>query len=134
MAEGQRIRLAGQGAGGAGGQKGDLYLLVRIKPHPHFEREGSDLYVDMPIPFTVAALGGEVAVHTLNGDRTLPIPAGVQSGQKIRVAGQGMPRLNGQRPGDLYARVKITVPKDLAPRERELLTELARIRGDRART
>lgn len=133
VAEGQRIRLAGQGAGGANGQKGDLYLLVRIKAHAHFERDGSDLYVDVPLPFTVAALGGEVAVPTLSGERTLPIPAGVQSGQKIRVAGQGMPRLNGQKPGDLYARIKITVPKDLAPRERELLTELARIRGDRAR-
>lgn len=133
VTEGQRIRLAGEGAAGATGQRGDLYLLVRIKPHPHYELQGKDLYTDVSVPFTVAALGGEITVRTLTGDRTLNVPPGVQSGQKMRIAGQGLPGKNGAKAGDLYARVRITVPKDLSPRERELLTELARIRGDRAR-
>ena len=128
---GQRIRLAKQGAAGPSGQRGDLYLLVRLKPHSHFEQQGSDLHTDVAIPFTVAALGGEVDVRTLNGSRTLSVPAGVQSGQKIRVAGQGLPGAGGNRAGDLYARVRITTPKDLSPRERALLEELAKLRGDR---
>lgn len=132
--EGQRIRLAGEGAAGMTGKRGDLYLLVRMKPHPHFERKGNDLYTDITIPYTVAALGGEAKVPTLTGERTLTIPPGVQSGQKIRVAGQGLPALKGGKPGDLYAQVRISVPRDLSPRERDLLRELARIRGDKART
>lgn len=134
VSEGQRIRLAGEGAAGATGKRGDLYLLVRMKPHPHFERKGNDLYTDVTIPYTVAALGGEATVPTLTGERTLSIPPGVQSGQKIRVAGQGLPALKGRKPGDLYAQVRISVPRDLSPRERDLLRELARIRGDKART
>ncbi len=134
VTEGKRIRLAGEGAAGSGGQKGDLYLLVRLKPHPDFERVGNDLYTDMPVPYTVAALGGDVEVKTLAGERTLPIPPGVQSGQKMRISGQGMPGPTSGKPGDLYARVKVTVPKDLSPRERELLGELARTRGVKVRT
>jgi len=133
VAEGQRIRLAGQGAAGADGKRGDLYLLVRVKPHPAFHREGRDLYVDVPVPFTVAALGGEADVRTLDGDRVLAIPPGVQSGQKLRIAGAGMPAARGKPAGDLYARVKVTVPKDLSARERELLRDLARIRGHRVK-
>lgn len=129
--EGQRVRLTGEGAAGLSGKRGDLYLLIRIKPHEYFERQGSDLYTDAVIPYTIAALGGEINVKTLNGHRTLNVPAGVQSGQKIRIAGQGMPGLKGKRPGDLYVRIKISVPKDLSPRERQLLTELARLRGDK---
>jgi DnaJ-class molecular chaperone len=130
--EGQRIRLAGEGAAGASGKKGDLYLLVRLKPDPRFKREGADLTVDISLPYTMAALGGEVNVPTLNGDRTLPIPPGVQSGQKIRIAGQGMPSRDGRK-GDLYANVRITVPKDLSPRERDLLKELSSIRGEKTK-
>ncbi len=130
--EGQRIRLAGEGAAGPGGKRGDLYLMVRLKPHPGFEREGSDLFTDVTIPYTVAALGGDIGVKTLNGERTLTVPPGVQSGQKIRITGQGMPAGGGKKPGDLYARVRVSVPKDLSQRERELLGELARIRGDKA--
>jgi DnaJ-class molecular chaperone len=131
--EGKRIRLVGEGAAGLRGRRGDLYLLVRLKPHPEFERDGKDLYTDVRVPFTIAALGGEVQVHTLTGPRTLSVPPGVQSGQKMRIAGQGLPGINGSKPGDLYVRVRISVPKDLSPRERELIAELARIRGDRAR-
>lgn len=131
--EGRRLRLVGQGAADAKGKRGDLYLLVRIKPHPQFERQGNDLYMEAPIPFTVASLGGEVSVPTLNGPRTLSVPPGVQSGQKIRVAGEGMPE-GGKKAGDLYAKVKVTVPKDLSAREKELINEVAKIRGDKVRS
>lgn len=125
VAEGQKIRLAGQGSAGAAGP-GDLYLTVHIAPHSTFERRGKDVYVDVPVPFTVAALGGEAKVPTLKGNRlTVTIPPGMQSGQSLRLGGQGMPDVRGGANGDLYARVKITVPKTLNDRQRELLTELA---------
>ncbi len=133
VTEGQRIRLSGEGTAAPNGKRGDLYLLVRLKAHPVFKREGQDLTVDVPVPYTVAALGGEISVPTLNGNRTLPIPAGVQSGQRIRVSGQGLPARSGKTSGDLYARVKISVPKDLTTKERDLLKELAEMRGDKAR-
>ena len=125
VAEGQKIRLSGQGADGAGGP-GDLYLIVHIAPHPQFERVGDDLNVDVPVLYTEAALGGEIRVSTIKGaNMTMRIPPGTQSGQKFRLASQGMPKLRGTGHGDLYARVKITVPKQLSDRERELLTELS---------
>ena len=133
VAEGQRIRLAGEGIAAPNGKRGDLYLLVRLKPHRTFQREGQDLTVEVPVPFTVAALGGEISVPTLNGDRILPVPPGVQSGQRIRVSGQGLPGRAGKPGGDLYARVKISVPKDLSDKERNLLRELAELRGDKAK-
>lgn len=125
VAEGQKIRVAGQGMGGAAGS-GDLYLIVKIAPNDTFERKGDDLYADVPVPFYDAALGGEVKVPTPKGTRlTMRIPAGVQSGQSLRLTGQGMPKLkSGGGVGDLYARIKITVPKSLTERQTELLTEL----------
>ena len=124
---GQRIRLAGQGAGG-----GDLYLKVTVRPDTRFERDGPDLTTDFFVPYTVATLGGEASVDTFNGAKTLRVPAGTQSGQKFRLTGQGMPILKskGGGQGNLYARAKVSVPKDLSPREKELLTELASLRGD----
>ncbi len=124
VADGQRIRLAGQGANG-----GDLYLKVTVRPHPQFERDGDTLRTDFAVPYTVAALGGEASVETLAGRKVLNVPPGTQSGQAFRLTGQGMPRLKGGS-GDLYARAKVTVPKDLSPRERELLLELAKLRQD----
>ena len=123
--DGQRIRLAGQGGGGA-----DLYLKMRIKPNSRFERVGDDLKTDFAVPYTVAALGGEASVETFDGPRTLTVPAGTQSGQSFRLKGQGMPILKGGGRGNLSATVKITVPKDLSPRERDLLMELAKLRSD----
>jgi molecular chaperone DnaJ len=125
VADGQRIRLAGQGVNG-----GDLYLKITIRANPQFEREGETLRTDFTVPYTVAALGGEATVETLAGRKVLNVPAGTQSGQAFRLTGQGMPRLKGSGSGDLYARAKITVPKDLSPRERDLLTELAKLRQD----
>ena len=125
VADGQRIRLSGQGAGG-----GDLFLKIKIKPNAQYERTGDDLRVDFVVPFTVAALGGEAFVETFAGRKVLNVPAGTQSGQSFRLGSQGMPKLKGGGSGDLYAKVKMTVPKDLTPRERELLTELAKLRSD----
>lgn len=125
VADGQRIRLAGQGANGS-----DLYLKVKLRTHPHFERNGDELRTEFVVPYTVAALGGEAGVETFSGRKVLNIPAGTQSGQSFRLAGQGMPRLKGGGAGDLYAKARVTVPRDLSPRERELLTELAKLRQD----
>lgn len=125
VAEGQKIRVAGQGMNGGAGS-GDLYLVVKIAPSDTFERKGDDLYADVPVPFYDAALGGEVKVPTPKGTRlTMRIPAGVQSGQSLRLTGQGMPKLkSGGGFGDLYARIKVTVPKNLNERQTELLGEL----------
>ena len=94
-----------------------------------FVRKNDDLYLyaDVSVPFTTAALGGEVQVPALSGKANMKIPAGTSSGQTFRLAGQGMPHLRGSGNGDLYARIKITVPKNLSTRERELLTELAKL-------
>ncbi|MBB6049113.1 DnaJ C-terminal domain-containing protein [Armatimonas rosea] len=119
--EGQKIRLAGQGVNG-----GDVLLTVRLLAHSTFERKGDDLIVDVPVPYTTAALGGEMKVPTIEGKTlTVKLPAGTQSGQQLRLTGKGMPKLKEGGHGDLYARIKITVPKVLSERERTLLTELA---------
>ena len=119
--EGQKIRLAGQGVNG-----GDVLLTVRLLTHSTFERKGDDLIVDVPVPYTTAALGGEMKVPTIEGKTlTVKLPAGTQSGQQLRLTGKGMPKLKEGGHGDLYARIKITVPKVLSERERTLLTELA---------
>jgi DnaJ-class molecular chaperone len=130
--DGRRLCIKGQGAAGPDGTRGDLYLVVRVRPHPGFQVRDRDIYTDVDVPYTVAALGGEVQVKTPTGTRSLTIPPGVQSGQKIRVAGHGMPNPSG-KPGDLYARLRLTVPKELSPRERELLAELGKLRGDSVR-
>ena len=121
VGEGQKIRLAGQGVNG-----GDVMLTVRLMANSTFERKGDDLIVDVPVPYTTAALGGEMTVPTIAGKTlTVKLPAGTQSGQQLRLTGKGMPKLKESGHGDLYARVKITVPKVLSERERTLLTELA---------
>lgn len=125
--EGQKIRLAGQGGGGAsGGPAGDLYLRVRIKRHPRFRREDDDLVVEIPVAPWEAALGATVPVPTLNGSAKVKVPAGSSSGRRLRLRGEGMPGPGGRK-GDLYASVRIVVPKVLEKRERELFEELAAV-------
>lgn len=125
--DGQKIRLAGQGGEGAsGGPAGDLYLRVRIKRHPRFRREDDDLVVEVPIAPWEAALGATVPVPTLDGSARVKVPAGSSSGRRLRLRGEGMPGPGGRK-GDLYASVKIVVPKVLAKRERELFEELAAV-------
>lgn len=127
--DGSRIRLAGQGEPSRGTQRGDLYLVVKMRPHPKYERRDDDLYTDVSVPYTIAALGGEIQVQTLSGRINMKIPAGTSTGQTFRLAGQGMPKLQGTGRGNLYARIKVTVPKTLSQRERELLEELARLQS-----
>ncbi|ROQ89602.1 DnaJ C-terminal domain-containing protein [Desulfosoma caldarium] len=126
---GQKIRLAGQGFEGvSGGPAGDLYLEVEIEPHPLYRLEGRDLFVDLPVAPWEAALGAEVPVRTLGGTYALKIPAGSQSGQKLRLRGKGMPNPRGA-PGDLYAVLKIVVPKKLTREEKTLFEKLKDISG-----
>jgi curved DNA-binding protein len=125
VVDGQRIRLAGQGGQGTGGgQPGDLYLIVRIMPHPRYRLEGRDLHVDLPVSPWEAALGATVPVDTPVGEVKVKVPAGSSSGRRLRLRGQGMPNPRGQ-PGDLYAEVRIVVPRGLGRRERKLFEELA---------
>lgn len=121
---GQKIRLAGQGGEGKnGGERGDLYLKVEIEPHPVFRLKGRDLYMDLPITPWEAALGSKITINALSGPINVTIPPGIQSGQKLRIKGKGMPNPKGE-PGDLYVVVKIMVPKNLTSKERELMEEL----------
>jgi curved DNA-binding protein len=124
---GQRIRLAGEGGRGpGGGPAGDLYLRVRIKPHPRFRLDGRDLHTDLPVTPSEAALGAEVDIQTLEGTTRVKVPPGSSSGRKLRLRGQGMPDPRGQ-PGDLYARVMIHVPKKPSKKERELYEQLREV-------
>jgi len=128
VAEGQRLRLTGEGAAGANGQRGDLYLRIKLAPDPRFERKGDDLYTEVDIDYLTAILGGEVEVATPHGTVKMRIPAGTQSGTRFRLTGKGLPLGKGTI-GDLYARARIIVPKHLSTRERELLEELRRLRA-----
>jgi curved DNA-binding protein len=122
---GQRIRLAGEGGRGSGtGPSGDLFLRVRVRPHPRFRVEGRDLYADLPVTPWEAALGATVPMRTLTGTTRVRVPAGSSCGRKLRLRGEGMPGARDEA-GDLYATVKIEVPKRLTTEERELFERLA---------
>ena len=125
--DGQRIRLAGEGSRGVGdGPSGDLFLRVRLRPHPRFRLEERDLLVDLPVTPWEAALGASVEVPTLTGTRHVKLPAGSSSGRRLRLRGAGMPRPHGEK-GDLYAIVKVMVPKKPTAQERELFERLAEV-------
>ena len=125
VVDGQRIRLAGQGGRGYGdAPAGDLYLAVRIAPHPRYRLSGRDLAVDLPVAPWEAALGATVPVDTPAGSAKVTVPAGSSSGRRLRLRGQGMPNPKGA-PGDLYAEVRIAVPAELTERERELFEQLS---------
>lgn len=123
--DGTRIRLAGEGeAGLRGGPNGDLYIFVAMKPHPFFQRDGADLFCRVPISMVQAALGGEVAVRSVDGaEAKVKIPEGTQSGKQFKVRSKGMPVLRSRDVGDLYIQVTVETPQNLTKRQRELLTE-----------
>jgi curved DNA-binding protein len=129
---GSRVRLAGQGEPGRqGGGTGDLYLGIRVLPHPTFERDGDDLFIEIPVDIYTAALGGEVRVSTLDGAVMLKVPPQTQSGRTLRLRGKGMPRLHDpQTRGDLYARVRLMLPEPLNERELQAFRELAAARRE----
>ncbi len=120
-----RIRYSGQGEGGVfGGPPGDLYIVLHVKEHKFFIREGNDLYCTIPISFAQAALGAEITIPTLEGEHLLKVPEGTQSGTQLKVKGKGVPVLQSRGKGDLYVEVKIQTPSKLTKRQRELLQEL----------
>lgn len=124
--EGLRLRVEGEGEEGQwGGPPGDLYVYIHVRPHEQFERRGQDILYRLAIPFTLAALGGEVEVPTPDGPQRITIPPGTQPGDVIRLKGKGAPDLEGRRRGDFLVEVTIKVPKKLSRRQRELLMELA---------
>ena len=126
--EGDRIRLSGEGESGInGGPPGDLYVVVHLKKHDFFERDGGNLHCEMPISFTTAALGGEIEVPTLDGHAKMKIPAETQTGAVFRLKGKGIKPLRQSSPGDLHCHVSIETPVKLTDRQKELLQELEEI-------
>lgn len=124
--EGTRIRYQGEGdAGRAGGPKGDLYVVLSIRPHDFFEREGYDLRCAIPISFPQAALGDEITLEGIDGPVNLKIPEGTQSGREIRVRGRGIPFLHEKGNGDLLVKVVVQIPRKLSRNQRELVAKLA---------
>jgi molecular chaperone DnaJ len=128
---GSRLRSAGNGeAGSAGGAAGDLYIVLAVKEHELFERQGDDLFCEIPIKFTLATLGGTIEAPTLFGKGSLKIPPATQSGTTFRLRDKGMPSLRGGRQGDQLVRVHVEVPQALTPEQRKMLEEFARVSGD----
>jgi molecular chaperone DnaJ len=125
---GSRVRIAGKGQPGYGGQSGDLYLVITVLPHKVFDRDGDNLNVNIGVPLSVAILGGEIQVPTPKGKLALKIPAETQNGQVFRLAGQGMPRLGSAARGDILAKVNIILPTGLTEKEKELFRQLGKMR------
>jgi molecular chaperone DnaJ len=136
--DGSRIRLSGEGdAGQRGGPRGDLYVFLSVTPHELFERDNLDLLCTVPVPMTVAALGGEIEAPCLvstacDGECKAPVsvPAGAQTGKTVRIKGKGMPHLNGRQRGDLVVELFVETPTDLTARQKELMQELAQSFGE----
>jgi curved DNA-binding protein len=127
VADGQRIRLRGQGGqGSGGGEAGDLYLIVRIAPHPRYRLEGRDLHMLLPLAPWEAALGSSVDIDTPGGPATVNVPAGTSSHRRLRLKGRGLPNKRGT-PGDLYAEAQIKVPRSPSAEERELFEQLGKV-------
>jgi curved DNA-binding protein len=130
---GSRVRVSGEGMPGAGsGARGDLYLRIKVMPHPTFERRNDDLRCDFQVDLFTALLGGEARVPTLSGPVVLRIPAGTQTGRVFRLTGQGMPSLRAGAQaarGALYAKAHVILPENLSDREQELVREWMRLRG-----
>jgi molecular chaperone DnaJ len=127
IATGQRLRLYSEGEHGtAGGPPGDLYVVVHVQEHKFFQRDGDDLYCELPVPFPTLALGGDVRVPTMVGDEELRVPAGTQPGARFKVRGKGMPNVSGRGTGDLVAVVRVSVPRKVTKEQKHLLEELAK--------
>lgn len=129
--EGDRVRLSGEGEPGVnGGPSGDLYVQVHIKPHPVFQRDHDDLHCEMPVPFTTAALGGEISIPTLEGSANIRVPAETQTGKTFRLRGKGIKGVRSQSPGDLFCHVAVETPVNLTERQRQLLKEFETISNE----
>lgn len=132
--DGSRLKVTGEGeAGEQGAPRGDLYVLIGVKSHDFFERRDQDLFCELLIPFTTAALGGEIKCATLSGETSLDIPAGTQAGKILKIKGQGLGHLqNPSIRGDQYVRIEIDVPKKLTAEQKKLLEQFAASRGEEA--
>ncbi len=132
--DGTRIRLTGEGdMGGRGGQPGDLYVFLSLKPHAFFERDGQDLYCRATVPIATAALGGKIDLPTIDGGKAeLPIPEGAQTGRRFRLRGKGMPSINSRDRGDLHIEMVVETPVSLNAKQRKLLEEFAAACGEDA--
>lgn len=127
MEDGMQLVLRGEGeAGGHGGPPGDLYVFVHVEPHPHFQRAGDDLIAPLELNVAQASLGTRLTVPTMYGNQEVTVPAGVETGERIRLKGMGVPNVRSQRKGDHYLEVRVRTPKKLSKRQRELLESLAK--------
>ena len=125
---GSRLRIAGEGESGTqGGVAGDLYVVIHVKEHEAFERQGSNLYSAVPVTFAQAALGAEITVKTLEGQQQVKIPAGTQTGTVFRLKGHGVPVLGGRGRGDMFVSVTVVTPTTLTREQRRLLEQLAQV-------
>jgi molecular chaperone DnaJ len=132
---GSRLRLSGEGQTGAyGGPAGDLYVFIHVRPHDFFQREGTDVYCQVPISFVQAALGDKITVPTLNGEKTLDIHKGVQPGERLRLRGEGIPSLRNGQPGDQIIQISIRTPTHLNKKQESLLKEFARLEKSKLST
>ena len=126
IATGQRLRLTGEGEGGTlGGPPGDLYVVIIVRDHEFFQRDGNDLHCVIPVHFTTLALGGELTVPAIDGTETVKIPEGTQTGTMFKVRGKGMPDVSGRGKGDLLVTVQGSTPRKLTKDQRKLLEQLA---------
>jgi molecular chaperone DnaJ len=125
IATGQRMRISGEGeAGAAGGPSGDLYVVVHVQDHPFWQRDGNDLYCEIPVNFPTIALGGEIHIPTLDGEEAFKVPEGTQSGSAFRLRGRGMPDVSGRGRGDLVVTIKVITPKKLSKEQKKVLEQL----------
>ena len=132
--KGSKIRLAGKGKSGQnGGGNGDLYIIIKIRPHPYFERKGDDIFLKVPITIYEAITGGTIEVPTIDGKTTMRLPAGTQGGQKFRLKEKGVPHLGGNGRGDQYVIVKIAVPTNLDEKSKEILDEFNKLNPENPR-
>jgi molecular chaperone DnaJ len=125
---GSKLRIRGEGEEGVrGGGAGDLYVLIYVEPHPFFSRDGENVICQIPIGFPQASLGAEIEIPTLGGTKTLQIPRGSESGEMLRIRGEGFPKLRGHGKGDLFVQIVVKTPKNLTKRQEELLREFEEI-------
>jgi molecular chaperone DnaJ len=129
--DGARLRLVGEGeAGEPGAPRGDLYVVVHVKKHDVFERQNADLYCQVSISFSQAALGAVLEFFTLNGSEQLKVPSGAQSGEMIKLKGKGLKEIHSPGAGDLYVRLQVRTPDKLTREEKDLLRQLSKLQNE----
>lgn len=126
VSTGSRIRVQGKGESGGRGDQGDLYLKIKVKPHPLFTRRLDDIYLELPVTIYEAALGKQIDVPTIDGTAKITIPPGVQNGTKLRLKGKGVPNLKSKKRGDQYVEVKVIMPDDIKESDKKVFEDLAK--------